>query len=197
MNIFLDFLFKHRILSFFSCVGLIAVVVYFARFYDNNNQDSYSSLIGTIITILGFVLTVSQLKTVEEIATDTQAKVDNAVGLVKTRIKEILSISECVAAQQTVNEIEKYISEKKFEIAVLKFRETHKVLIGIFSDKELKTKTSVNLDLLVKNVGLDKTNLYANISTPDKVDVTEIYLHLKDASVVFIEIENYLKNRAL
>lgn len=197
MNIFLDFLFKHRIFSFFLCVGLIAVVVFFARFYDSNHKDSYSSLIGTIITILGFALTVSQLKTVEEIATDTQTKVDNAVGLVKTRIKEILSISECVAAQQTVNEIEKYISEKKFEIAVLKFRETHKVLISIFSDEELKSKTSVDLDLLVKDVGLDKTNLYANISTPDKVDVTEIYLHLKDASVVFIEIENYLKNRAL
>lgn len=122
---------------------------------------------------------------------------DEAVGLVKNRIKEILSVSECVAAQQTVNEIEKYISERKFELAVLKLKDIHKSLIGIYRDNDLKNRTSVTLTLLVKNIGLDITNLYTNISTPDQVDVNDIFPHLRDASVVFIEIENYLKNRAL
>jgi len=197
MNAILNFLFRNKFISYIICIALIGGVVYFARFYNNAQQDSISSLIGTIITILGFWLTVSQLKTVEQIATDTQTKVDEAVGLVKNRIKEILSVSECVAAQQTVNEIEKYISERKFELAVLKLKDIHKSLIGIYRDNDLKNRTSVTLTLLVKNIGLDITNLYTNISTPDQVDVNDIFPHLRDASVVFIEIENYLKNRAL
>lgn len=197
MNAILNFLFRNKFISYIICIALIGGVVYFARFYNNAQQDSISSLIGTIITILGFWLTVSQLKTVEQIATDTQTKVDEAVGLVKNRIKEILSVSECVAAQQTVNEIEKYVSDNKFELAVLKLKEIQKALIGIFRDEELKSKTSITLDLLMKNIGLDITNLYTNISTPNQVNVKDIFLHLRDASVVFIEIENYLKNRVL
>lgn len=197
MNAILNFLFRNKLISYILCIVLIVGVVYFARFYDNARQDSISSLIGTIITILGFWLTVSQLKTVEQIATETQTKVDDAVGFVKNRIKEILSVSECVAAQQTVNDIEKYVSDNKFELAVLKLKEIHKALIGIFRDEELKSKTSITLDLLVKNIGLDITNLYTNISTPSQVNVKDIFPHLRDASVVFIEIENYLKNRVL
>ena len=197
MNAILNFLFRNKFISYIICIALIGGVVYFARFYDNAQHDSISSLIGTIITILGFWLTVSQLKTVEQIATETQTKVDEAVGLVKNRIKEILSVSECVAAQQTVNEIEKYVSANKFELAVLRLKEIQKALIGIFCDEELKSKTSITLDILMKNIGLDITNLSANISTPNQVNVKDIFPHLRDASVVFIEIENYLKNRVL
>lgn len=197
MNAILNFLFRNKFISYIICIALIGGVVYFARFYDNAQHDSISSLIGTIITILGFWLTVSQLKTVEQIATETQTKVDEAVGLVKNRIKEILSVSECVAAQQTVNEIEKYVSANKFELAVLRLKEIQKALIGIFCDEELKSKTSITLDILMKNIGLDITNLSTNISTPNQVNVKDIFPHLRDASVVFIEIENYLKNRVL
>ena len=115
MNAILNFLFKHKIFSSFLCLTVIGIVIYFARFYDSNKQDTISSLIGTIITILGFMLTVSQLKTVEEIASSTQIEVNKAISMVRARIKEIFSVSECAAAQQTVNDIEKYISDNKFE----------------------------------------------------------------------------------
>lgn len=62
MNAILNFLFKHKIFSSFLCLTVIGIVIYFARFYDSNKQDTISSLIGTIITILGFMLTVSQLQ---------------------------------------------------------------------------------------------------------------------------------------
>lgn len=197
MNTFLNYLFKHKIFSFCLCAILIVSVVYFARFYDDEQTDSYSSLIGTIITILGFILTVSQLKTVEEIATDTQIEVNKAVAMVKTHIKEIFSLTECATAQQTVNEAEKYIREKKFELAVLRLKEIHKTLIGIFRDKELCGYTSVKLDILVQNFGLDITNLNSNIETPSEIDINIIFIHLGDATLAFVEIENYLKNRAL
>lgn len=197
MNAILNFLFKHKIFSSFLCLTVIGIVIYFARFYDSNKQDTISSLIGTIITILGFMLTVSQLKTVEEIASSTQIEVNKTISMVRARIKEIFSVSECAAAQQTVNDIEKYISDNKFELAVLKLKEIHKVLIGIYRDDDLKNISSINIDFLVKDIGLDITNLYRNISTPNQVDINEIFPHLRDASVVFIEIENFLKNHAL
>lgn len=196
MNAFLNFLFKHKNLGSGLCLLLIGVVVYFARFHGAQH-DSYSSLIGTILTILGFVLTVSQLKTVEEIATDTQAKVDEAVGLVKNHIKEIFSITECATAQQTVNEAEKYLRDKKFELAVLRLKEIHKTLVGILRDEELCRYTSVKLKFLVQYLSLDIRNLNSNIETPEQINVDMIFAHLGDANMAFVEIEKYLKNRAL
>lgn len=191
MNSILSFLFRYKTISFILCILLISYIVYSGFF--TKSDDTNVGIIGTLITIIGFILTVSQLKTVEMIAKETRTEVDKAVKMVQSRIKELFSVADCAAAQRTIDEIEGYIREDKYELAVLRLKEIHKLLVVIYNDKELKNKCQKNIDSLVRDVGLDINNLVENIKTPNLIYKERITSHLRDTSIVFIEIENYLK----
>ena len=118
----LEYLNKHPFLTGMVSIILLIVVGFLGWFEGNN---SYLSICGTIITVLGFMLTIFQLKSVKTIAKNTDEKVDRTVDFVQGRIKEITSISECVAANQIINEVEHYISDDKLEIAVLLLKEVY------------------------------------------------------------------------
>ena len=194
MDCLLDFFSAYKKLTFVLCLLLIVGIVYFGFFAGS--QDTPLSVVGTLITTLGFMLTIAQLISVREVTLETKAKVDNAVKLVQTRMKEIFSVADCAAAQRIVDEVENAIAHGKYEIAVLRLKEIHKLLLSISNNELLRGISRENLNILVPDVALDINNLQDNQNTPLMINRTAITSHLRSASTVFIEIENLLKNKS-
>ena len=188
----LEYLNKHPFLTGMVSIILLIVVGFLGWFEGNN---SYLSICGTIITVLGFMLTIFQLKSVKTIAKNTDEKVDRTVDFVQGRIKEITSISECVAANQIINEVEHYISDDKLEIAVILLKEVYKTLVSIRSDKTLLTVVPQNIQEITLSIKLDIDNLQDFIHNGSIIEKSKIFPNLRNASELLIEIENYLKNK--
>lgn len=193
MDAIIDSIFKHKVISFLMCVAFLIWIVYEGFF--TNSTDTFIGVISALVTTLGFILTIIQLKSVKEISLNTQKEISDAVKDTQDRIKEVLSVSEFTNAIRIIEEIETYIRDNKYEIANLRLKEIYKLLLAIEARKELASIYTKNISSVLKNISLDINNLSNNIESPERIDKSEITPNLTAASTILFQIENYLKSK--
>ncbi|WP_065219590.1 MULTISPECIES: hypothetical protein [Butyricimonas] len=193
MDAILDIIFKHKIKSILVCIVFLIWIVY--KGFFTNSTDTSIGVISALVTTLGFILTIIQLKSVKEISLNTQKEISDAVKDTQDRIKEVLSVSEFTNAIRIIEEIETYIRDNKYEIANLRLKEIYKLLLAIEARKELASIYTKNISSVLKNISLDINNLSNNIESPERIDKSEITPNLTAASTILFQIENYLKSK--
>lgn len=155
------------------CIIISFVFAGVIVFVGVKNDDSILGIGGTILTALGFVITIYQVKNIKTISKETQQEVDKSVLLVQKRLRELFSITNCALANEAINEVENYLQQDKFEIAALKLKEVHKILISIsINDAFASIVDEKKVTFIIKNIGLDINNLIENISSPEVVKKT-------------------------
>lgn len=175
---------------------MVVVIVVFAMYVILNkmlpNEKTWfniTSLVSSVIGIIGFIIAIQQIQTVKDIAKHTEFEVKSAF----INYTKILLAQEITQKLMLINEIERYLAEDRFDLCHMRMKDLLAVLNQIKAttsaiDYEINqrilskltrghnidcqaiymriinSRNNINKELIIKNI-MDVNNFLSEIRT--------------------------------
>lgn len=156
--------------------------------------ESLLSIIGSIASVLGIAYTIYELHNVK---TQTE-RIKNAI---KKRLDEVnfrLTYADINHYIDECSVISRFISENKYDAALIKMEILHKSLIEINGNKLVSIDEfhGDQMKKLTKHIGIDIYNIHTDTQNQyHSLDKGMILKHLMDIDVYLKELSSQLKNQ--
>lgn len=146
------------------------------------------SIGGSIITVIGFLITIWQLWNVKKL---TKAAANSA----RQKIKNALTIEEITSTRHNLINTCIYLRNEKFELAWVSMHDIQKTLLNISKDSSYKTIVRENFDKKLNAFNSDISLLGNKVNMPDEdIRISNIVENLEKIIENISLIINYLKN---
>jgi len=172
--------------------GIIALVLSAILCFIETKWEfgSYISIIGSIASLYGIGVAYLQIKSVGEIAEETQAVVNNKLS----ELNNHLTLADLSRIHSMGKEIQAFIHSSKYEVSLVRLRDFKEELVQLKQNDNLFNEDQLNkLNVSVKDLGIDIANLNTNYKKKDQISNETIHEHLDDALSLLAEIEGILK----
>lgn len=152
--------------------------------------SSYISTIGSIASLYGIYVAYLQIKSVGEIAEETQTAVNSKLS----ELNNHLTLADLSRIHSMGKETQAFMLYSKYEVALIRMRDFKEELVQLKQNENLFNEDQLNkLNSSVRNLGIDIANLNTNYKRKDQISNETIHEHLDDALCLLAEIEGILK----
>ena len=174
---------------FIACILILLIVFLILRYFFIKNCSwnivNQTSLIGTLVSFLGFCFTILQILRLKSISKITQNAVENSLN----RFSTFLTIADLSSYIEVIKICQNNINENKIEIAQLRLQSIKRTLIEI---KSIHIKFSISefdIDEIILIVTEDLNSLSQILSNPKKqLNIKHINANLENIITLFSEI---------
>ena len=157
---------------------------------DSNTANIFT-VVGTIVTILGFMITVGQLVYMQWKNTKFQSEVQQEVQSAQLKIRSGLSISKVPKASQYIKDAIHFMHEDKNEIAAMRMEDAETLLDEILRDDCFASEADKNsYEDRVKDFKESLRSLQSNMNSTLLLNTTVIMNHLSRMNSVLSEISS-------
>lgn len=171
------------------------VVLYYLIFgelpSEQRNLMNIQSLIGTIISIFGISITLIQIIAVKEISEVTQ----NTIRNTKDRMIISISVTDVNDAIKFVGEIENFIGNQKYEIAILRITDLRNKLIQFKSSDDFKSVMAIeHIETAISDLSIQILNLQAALEKSNyKFNAKKLMQLLQSVGIYLNDFQNNIK----
>jgi len=178
-------------ISSFVILSLVVIIIFSKLKSDQQTVVNFFTLYGTFASVFGICITYLQIKSVKEANEGTELAIWQSLK----RTNQLLSVAEISKSIKVINEIQNYISYKKYDLALIRLRDLKFSLIQNKYNNELESIIETEgYKKLITNLGVDISNIDNLISTGrEGIDFNKVKRNLATIETILSEFENKLK----
>lgn len=184
----------YKIQSIFITIIVLLICIIICFKLDNSlkNIVNYFTITGTTLSVLGLYFTYMQILSIKS---SNEAAV-NAVNQSINRINQILNVSDISKSIQNITEIQNYLKNEQFDLALLRMKDIKILIISVKYITALKDfTTGIEYSNLLQDFQIDLNNINNFLQNmAKKPNLKTINLNLENLSTKLSEFENHLKN---
>lgn len=161
---------------------------------DHNlkNIVNYTTIIGTSLSLIGIIIAYLQILSIK----NSYELVSTNVNIAIQRLNQVNRISDLSRSVKLTEEIQNYIKNNNYMLALLRMRDVKYILISIKHYEELiSLNYSEKYQATFNRFVVDLNNLNSHIEGTKKIDIKKINNNLEEISTQLSHIENHLKNK--
>ena len=147
---------------------------------------------GTLISLLGFVLTLWQLFSLKKTTKESQQRIEAEVSSAQQKIKNGLAINNVVNVSKNLGEAIDHINQGKFELASQRLGDIESALEEILNDEEFGLPSSKSKQFL-KDFREVMTSMITNANQTNKINSSHVLTILTNIRTVLVQINANLK----
>jgi len=147
---------------------------------------------GTLISLLGFVLTLWQLFSLKKTTRESQQRIEAEVTSAQQKIKNGLAINNVVNVSKNLGEAIDHINQGKFELASQRLGDIESALEEILNDEEFGLPSSKSKQFL-KDFREVMTSMITNANQTNKINSSHVLTILTNIRTVLVQINANLK----
>ena len=147
---------------------------------------------GTLISLLGFVLTLWQLFSLKKTTRESQQRIEAEVSSAQQKIKNGLAINNVVNVSKNLGEAIDHINQGKFELASQRLGDIESALEEILNDEEFGLPSSKSKQFL-KDFREVMTSMITNANQTNKINSNHVLTILTNIRTVLVQINANLK----
>lgn len=147
---------------------------------------------GTLISLLGFVLTLWQLFSLKKTTRESQQRIEAEVTSAQQKIKNGLAINNVVNVSKNLGEAIDHINQEKFELASQRLGDIEPALEEILNDEEFGLPSSKSKQFL-KDFREVMTSMITNANQTYKINSNHVLTILTNIRTVLVQINASLK----
>jgi len=147
---------------------------------------------GTLISLLGFVLTLWQLFSLKKTTRESQQRIEAEVSSAQQKIKNGLAINNVVNVSKNLGEAIDHINQGKFELASQRLGDIESALEEILNDEEFGLPSSKSKQFL-KDFREVMTSMITNANQTNKINSSHVLTILTNIRTVLVQINANLK----
>ena len=147
---------------------------------------------GTLISLLGFVLTLWQLFSLKKTTRESQQRIEAEVTSAQQKIKNGLAINNVVNVSKNLGEAIDHINQGKFELASQRLGDIESALEEILNDEEFGLPSSKSKQFL-KDFREVMTSMITNANQTYKINSNHVLTILTNIRTVLVQINASLK----
>lgn len=142
--------------------------------------------------MVGITFTLIELHNTKKVADLTQQAVNENNKYVKT----VMNAAKIADSIRLAEEIEAFLTNKKFGEACLKMQECQKILITIKNSEYVKPFIEYrSYNLILQKLGVNIKSIIANKSEhPEQIDANKVVEDLLDLRIVLTEVSSKMEN---
>ena len=173
-------------------IGTLIISTIFSLLSDKEQTIINAfTLFGTFFSLFALVIAYIQIQSINKTSTLTKLAVEKSL----LRINQILSVSELSKANKVIQEIQSYLIQQKYEIALLRMKDLKSILIQVKYNNDLTEYTNNRVyNQNITDIGSDISNLNDLIIGKKKgMNFSRLNQNLENLATVLTEFENKLK----
>ena len=147
---------------------------------------------GTLISLLGFVLTLWQPFSLKKTTRESQQRIEAEVSSAQQKIKNGLAINNVVNVSKNLGEAIDHINQGKFELASQRLGDIESALEEILNDEEFGLPSSKSKQFL-KDFREVMTSMITNANQTNKINSSHVLTILTNIRTVLVQINANLK----
>lgn len=147
---------------------------------------------GTLISLLGFVLTLWQLFSLKKTTRESQQRIEAEVTSAQQKIKNGLAINNVVNVSKNLGEAIDHINQGKFELASQRLEDIEPALEEILNDEKFGLASSKSKQFL-KDFREVMTSMITNANQTNKINSNHVLTILTNIRTVLVQINASLK----
>jgi hypothetical protein len=169
---------------------MISILFYLLEDKDKTTVNGFT-LFGTYFSLYGLAIAYLQIQSINQTSRQTKIAVEKSL----LRITQVLSVSDLSRANKTIQEIQSFIIQEKYEIALMRMKDLKGILIQVKYNEELVEYTSDYVyNQNVTDLGNDINNLHDLIvGTKKGLNFSRLNQNLENIATTLTEFENKLK----
>lgn len=148
---------------------------------------------GAVISLLGFGLTLWQLRSLKKVTKESQERVEAEVASAQLKIKSGLAINNVVNVSKILGEAIEHVNQGKYEIASLRLGDIEPSIEEIIND-ENNGQSSSKAKQALKDYRDVMTSLITNANHTDKINRDHVLTVLAGIRTALVKINANLKN---
>lgn len=157
------------------------------------NFVNICTIVGTMISVLGFGLTLWQLWSLKKTTKESQKRVEAEVESAQQKIKSGLAIYNVANVSKILGEAIEHVNQGKYEIASLRLGDIEPSIEEIIND-ENNNQTSSKAKQTLKDYRDVMTSLITNANNTDKINTDHVLTVLAGIRTALVKINANLKN---
>lgn len=156
------------------------------------NLVNICTVAGTIISILGFILTLWQLYSLKKTTKESQKRIEAEVTSAQQKIKNGLAINNVVNVSKNLGEAIEHINQGKFELASQRLDDIEPSLEEILNDEQIGLAASKS-KMFLKEFREVMKSLITNANHTQKINSNYVLTVLTNIRTALVQINANLK----
>lgn len=173
-------------------LGTVVIYCLFINLSDHEITVANAfTLFGTYFSLYGLVVAYLQIQSIKGISTETKDAVDASAK----KVNQIISVSELSKSNKVVQEIQIYLQDNKFELALVRMKDLKAILIQIQYNEHLADYVNDKLyNVNITDLATDMNNLYDHMTGGKKgINFSKLNQNMENLSTTLSQFENQLK----
>jgi hypothetical protein len=157
----------------------------------DSNTANWFTVVGTIITFGGFIITIWQLIEVKHKTARYQQQVHDEVVAAQAKIRSGLSLFKVPKASQYIKEAIHSLQQGRIDVAGMRMEDAEFILDEIYCDDNFKSKKNKqDYEVGLKDFKESLRTIQSNIATPDNINMSIIMNNLSLMNSVLSEVSS-------
>lgn len=178
---------------FITIIG-IGVTILIVSFFSKTDKTipNYATVIGTTCSLVGLSIAYVNIIALRNNAEETKAQIEKTLVKIN-QINSLIDVSKAIKINQ---EIQSFIHDKKYELALIRIKELKHILIQLSNNDKLLplTKESdYNKHYLAFIIDVKALNQFLLDGQKSKINFLTLVDNLEDLSTFLVKFENKIK----
>ncbi len=171
-----------------GAIILISVIIWQID-ADDRTLLNISSIIGSIASLCGVIIAISEISSIKKISEITQ----NTIAETRSKLIQRISISDISKARNFIKQSQDYIRKNEYELAYLRLDDLRPLLEQFHHINEFtKLQEYENYRILLKNMNVSIVSI-RDYKGKKEINTSKINKNLDEILAVLIKFENHLK----
>lgn len=180
-----------KVVVFFTLGTLAMTILFFNLSKQDKTLVNAFTLFGTYFSLFGIAVAYIQIQSISNISSQTKQAVDKSL----LRINQVLAVSELSKANKTIQEIQSFLLQEKYEIVLMRMKDLKSILIQVKYNEDLTEYTGTPLyNQNITDLGSDINSLHDLITGVKKgPNFSKLNQNLENLATTLTDFENKLK----